>query len=121
MSNVTYLGMAVTNKYIVWLHGEIKTPPFGTESRLKAGFLMRRLQQGENLEMPDSRPMPSIGKNCHELRINDANKIWRIVYYIDSEAIVILEVFLKKSQQTPKEVIDQCKKRLSRYKQITGD
>ena len=118
---MTYLVMAETNKYIVWLHGEIKTPPFGTESRLKAGFLMRRLQQGENLEMPDSRPMPLIGKNCHELRINDANKTWRIVYFIDNDAIVILDVFAKKTQQTPKVVIDQCQKRLSRYKQITGE
>lgn len=108
-------------KYIVWLHGEIKTPPFSTGARLRAGFLMRRLQKGEYLEMPDSRPMPSIGKNCHELRINDTNKIWRIVYYIDTDAIVILEVFGKKTQKTPKEVILQCKKRLSHYKQITGD
>lgn len=107
--------MSKTTKHIVWLHGEIKTPPFGSASRLRAGFLMRRLQQGDLLGMPESRPMPSIGKNCHELRINDANKIWRIVYFIDTDAIVILDVFMKKTQQTPNEVIEQCKKRLSYY------
>ncbi|WP_445263736.1 type II toxin-antitoxin system RelE/ParE family toxin [Rhodohalobacter sp. 8-1] len=37
--------------------------------------------------------------------------------FIDDDAIVILEVFAKKTQKTPQEVIDVCKKRLARYKQ----
>jgi len=36
---------------------------------------------------------------------------------LEAEALVILEVFAKKKQKTPQEVIDICKKRLSRYKQ----
>lgn len=51
--------------------------------------------------------MPSIGANCHELRINDKSKTWRIAYFIDKDAIVILEVFAKKTQKTPTEVIDR--------------
>jgi phage-related protein len=113
--------MSEDHKHIVWLHGEVKTPPFGGQARLKAGFFLRMLQEGLYLEMPDSRPMPSIGKNCHELRINDSNKTWRIMYYIDTDAIVILEVFAKKAQQTPKEVIDNCKKRLARYINTIGN
>ncbi len=108
--------MSEKNKPLVWIQGEVKTPPFSTDARMKAGFLLRRLQKGDLLEMPDSRPMPSIGKNCHELRINDQNKTWRIIYFIDDEAIVILDVFAKKSQKTPSEVIDVCKKRLTLYK-----
>ena len=69
------------------------------------------------IDMPDSRPMPSIGKNCHELRVNDKNITWRIIYFIDDDAIVILDVFAKKTQKTPNEVNDVCKKRLARYKQ----
>ena len=114
---MTYLSMAKNNKPLVWLHGEVKTPPFSTEARIKAGFLLRKLQLVQNLEMPDSRPMPSIGSHCHELRIVDANKTWRIIYYIDDEAVVILEVFVKKTQNTPQKVIDVCKKRLALYKQ----
>jgi len=102
---------------LVWIQGEVKTPLFSADARMKAGFLLRRLQKGNLLEMPDSRPMPSIGKNCHELRINDQNKTWRIIYFIDDEAIVILDVFAKKSQKTPSQVIDVCKKCLARYKQ----
>jgi phage-related protein len=109
--------MSENDKPLVWIQGEVKSPPFSADARIKAGFLLRRLQKGYMIEMPDSRPMPSIGNNCHELRVNDKNKTWRIIYFIDDDAIVILEVFAKKTQKTPKEVIDVCKKRLTRYKQ----
>lgn len=105
------------DKPLVWLHGEVKTPPFSQVARLEAGFLLRRLQQGESLSMPQSRPMPSIGVSCNELRIRDAEQNWRIMYRIDDDAILILEVFSKKTQTTPKSVIDICKKRLNKYEQ----
>lgn len=102
-------------KPVVWLHGEIKTPPFSISARIEAGLLLRRLQQGENLSMPHSRPMPSIGKRCHELRIVDANKTWRIVYRTDRDAIIVLEIFEKKTQQTPQQVIEICRIRIRNY------
>jgi len=97
------------------LYGQIKTPPFSPAARLEAGFLLRRLQGGEKLGLPHSRPMPSVGTRCHELRINDINKTWRIMYRIDEDAIVILEVFVKKSGKTPKKIIEICKQRLRNY------
>ena len=109
--------MSENDKPLVWIQGEVKTPPFSADARIKAGFLLRRLQKGDMVEMTDSRPMPTIRKNCHELRVNDKNKTWRIIYFIDVDAIVILEVFAKKTQKTPQEVIDVCKKRLASYKQ----
>ena len=109
--------MGKNDKPLVWLYGEVKTPPFSQVARLEAGFLLRRLQQGESLGMPQSRPMPSIGVSCHELRIRDAEQNWRIVYHIDNDAILILDVFSKKTQTTPQSVIDICKKRLSKYDQ----
>ena len=84
------------DKPLVWLHGDVKTPPFSVAARIESGVLLRRFQQGEKPSMPHSRPMPSIGKRCHELRIDDENATWRIVYRTDSDAIVILEVFEKK-------------------------
>jgi phage-related protein len=93
------------DKPLVWLHGELKTPPFSQSARLEAGFLLRRLQRGENLAMPHSRPMPTIGARCHELRIVDESTMWRVVYRIDNDAIVILEVFAKKTAKTPTAVI----------------
>ncbi len=107
--------MRINDKPLIWLHGEIKTPPFSSAARIEAGFLFRLLQMGEKLNMPHSRPMPNIGSNCHELRINDETGIWRIIYRIDDDGIIILEVFNKKSQQTPKKIIDTCKKRIKEY------
>jgi phage-related protein len=103
------------DKPLVWLKGEIKTPPFSATARLEAGFLLRQLQQGQTLSMPHSRPMSSVGARCHELRIKDAQATWCIVYRVDSDAIIILEVFSKKTQQTPQTVIDRCKRRLKDY------
>ena len=84
-------------------------------ARLEVGLLLRRLQRGELLSMPQSRPMPGIGARCHELRINDSGGSWRVVYRIDADAIVILEVFAKKTSTTPKTVIVACRRRLKEY------
>ena len=67
---------------LVWLEGEVKTRPFSPLARTEAGFLLRRLQQGELLGLPHSRPMPMIGTGCHELRISDRGLTWRVVYYL---------------------------------------
>ena len=104
-----------TSKPLVWLRGEVKTPPFSGEARIEAGYLLRLLQRGESLALPHSRPMPAIGPRCHELRINDRSATWRIVYRIDPDAIVILEVFRKTTTKTPVSVIDTCKRRLRMY------
>lgn len=102
-------------KPVLFLHGEIKTPPFSLAARTDAGVLLGKLQNGVSLGMPHSRPMPSIGKGCHELRVRDENLNWRIVYRIDPDVIMVVEVFEKKTQATPKQVIDRCKARLSKY------
>lgn len=107
--------MSGRDKPLVWLHGEVKTPPFSAAARIEAGYLLRQLQGGTKLEMPHSRPMPSIGSHCQELRINDEDKTWRIIYRVDEDAIVILEVFKKKTNKTPKTVIEVCKTRLRSY------
>ena len=59
--------------------------------------------------------MPSIGIHCHELRINDEYKTWRLFYRIDADAIVVILWMEKKNNKTPDEVIDLCRKRLKSY------
>lgn len=105
----------MNNKPLRWLHGEVKTPPMSVEARRETGMLLRDLQEGEKLSLPHSRPMPSIGKRCHELRVNDENKTWRLIYRVDVEAVVILDVFDKKTTKTPQAVIETCQRRLKSY------
>jgi len=107
------------DKPLVWLYGEIKTPPFSLEARIEAGTLLRMLQDGASIGLPHSRPMPTIGKRCHELRIPDEDVTWRIIYRTDFDAIVIAEVFAKKTGKTPKKIIDTCKRRFKRYDEVT--
>jgi phage-related protein len=104
-----------------WLHGEVKTPPFSGTARIEAGFLLRRLQNGELLQLPSSRPMPTIGSKCHELRVVDGAVTWRIAYYLDANAVVILEVFQKKSRTTPKHVIEVAQRRLRAYQRAVQE
>jgi phage-related protein len=101
-----------TPKPVFFLGGEIKTPPFSDAARHESGQLLRRLQEGESIGMPSSRPMPSIGPACHELRVRDDRHNWRIIYRIEEDLILIIDVFAKTTQATPDRVIRRCKKRL---------
>ena len=103
------------DKPLVLLHGVIKTPPFSHDARHTAGALLRQVQQGEKLSLPQSRPMPSIGPRCHELRIGDRERAWRIIYRTDPDAILVVDVFAKKTRATPASVTEACKSRLAHY------
>jgi phage-related protein len=107
------------DKPLAWLHGQIKSPPLGQVARVEAGYLLRELQRGKSLGMPHSRPMPGIGPRCHELRVTDERDTWRIIYRVDPDAVVIVEVFAKKTAQTPQAVLDACRKRLKDYDDAT--
>lgn len=99
----------------MWLHGEGKSPPFSATARIEASYLFRLLQRGQTLALPHSRPMPSIAPRCHELRIFDRNVTWRIPYRIDPDAVIILEVFAKKTAKTLQRTIEICRSRLRIY------
>lgn len=111
--------MAAADKPLIWLRGEVKTPPLSAKARHETGVLLRQLQGGEKLQMPHSRPMPSIGTRCHELRVVDAGRTWRVVYRVDPDAVIITDVFSKTTQQTPARTIADCKRRLKLYDQVT--
>ena len=65
--------------------------------------------------------MPVLGVRCHELRIRDENKQWRIIYRIDPDAIVIVGVFVKKSAKSPARALAVCRRRLADYDWLTKD
>jgi hypothetical protein len=37
------------DKPLLWLHGEVRSPPFSREARIEAGYLLRLVQRGESL------------------------------------------------------------------------
>ena len=80
------------DKPLVWLHGEIKTPPMSSAARTEAGFLLRKLQNG------------GVALNAS----------------FTANAIIILEVFEKKTQKTPRDVIGNCKRRIRLYDTSAG-
>jgi phage-related protein len=59
--------------------------------------------------------MPSIGPRCHELRLNDENRTWRIFHRVDEDAILVVLITDKTTRATPKRVIDLCRARLTAY------
>jgi phage-related protein len=65
--------------------------------------------------------MPSIGRRCHELRVADEDHEWRVVYRVDPDAVVIGEVFAKKTRKTPRDVIERCQRRLEAYDRATRE
>jgi phage-related protein len=102
-------------KPLAWLHGEVKTPPFTAEGRKEAGDLLRLLQEGEVLRMPQAEPLPIVGRRCGVLRVRDGEHNWRIMYRVDSDVVLVLDVYAKKTRTIPQEVIDRCKRRLRDY------
>ena len=107
--------MSPKDKVLVWLKTEIKTPPFSKEARIEAGYLLRLLQQGHNLSMPQSKKISDLCSRCYMLRIKDKDTWYRIIYRIDPDAIVLLHVFEKKSNKISKSVLETCKQRIKQY------
>lgn len=104
-----------TRKPLVWLHGEVKTPPFTAAGRQEAGMLLRFLQEGEKLGIPQAEALPAVGARCGALRVRDAEQNWRIMYRIDTDAVLVLDVYSKKTRKIPDEVVNRCKLRLKQY------
>ncbi len=59
--------------------------------------------------------MPVIGPRVHELRVTDASVAWRLIYRLDPDAVVVVDVVQKQTMTTPRRVIDDCQRRLNRY------
>ena len=74
---------------------------------------MGLLQDGELLGMPYSRPLPTVGPRCHELRVKDASHEWRVIYRIDPIHIIVAHVFAKKGKSMQQREFAKAKKILA--------
>lgn len=99
-----------------WLGGtRVRTPSLGRKARRDLGAALRILQQGGRISLPHSRPMPSIGARCHELRVREESASWRLVYRMDPDAILVVDLFRKTTRRNPTQAIERCRKRLRSY------
>lgn len=74
---------------------------------------LARLDAGLLLSMPLSRPMPSIGRGVHELRLTDRSGAYRIIYaLVRRGAVHVLHAFKKTSQAMPTRNLDLARRRL---------
>jgi len=78
-------------------------------------MLLRLLQEGEQLGMPQAEHLPIVGRRCGALRVPDAGHNWRIMYRVDPDAVLVVEVYSKKTRKIPDEVLERCKQRLRQY------
>jgi hypothetical protein len=66
---------------------------FTEEGRKEAGDLLRLFQEGEMVGMPHAELLPIVGPRCGALRVRDGHHNWRIMYRVDPDAILVLEVY----------------------------
>jgi len=115
---IGYIMEGEVGKELVILHGDIRTPPLSREGRREVGFLLRMLQEGEVLGMPHARHMPAIGPRCLELRVNDGGRAWRLVCRVDRDAVLVADVFEKKTRTLTDRIRQACRKRLKLYDDV---
>lgn len=71
------------------------------------------MQIGEQIGMPNSRPMPAVGAGVSELRVKVEDGSYRVFYYTASPlGILVFHAFVKKTQRTPPLEMDVARKRL---------
>ena len=54
---------------------------FPKEARVRLGRGLFRLQMGETIAMPNSRPMPTVAAGVSELRVQGEDGMFRVFYY----------------------------------------
>ena len=64
--------------------------------------------------------MPTVGTRCHELRVDDADHRRRVIYRVDVDSVLVVDVFVKRTRATPGRVVAGCRRRLARYDRERG-
>jgi len=101
-------------KKVVWnKHSLSFVRGLSVELKKEIGFLLNKLQLGEILKEPNSKPMKFIHPKGFELRIKDSSNAIRVIYVLfEKEIILIPHAFRKKSRSTPLKEIKLAKQRL---------
>ena len=86
---------------------------FPKEVRIRLGRGLFRLQLGEQIGTPTSRPMPGVAAGVSEPRVKGEDVAYRAFYYTASvRGVLVFHAFVKKSQRTLPLEIELGRKRL---------
>ena len=102
----------MVTKQIVWVGSSLAdTQTFPQIARSRAGYQLRRVQQG--LRPNDWKPMPGIGAGVFEIRIHTGrqHRVFCIAKF--AEAIYVLHAFEKKTQKTTSADLATARNRLA--------
>jgi phage-related protein len=90
---------------------------FPLTARREAGYQLDRVQHG--LEADDWKPMRSVGMGVREIRIQEENGAFRVLYVAKFESLIyVLHCFQKKTPQTRLSDIEIARQR---YRQLTKE
>ncbi len=83
--------------FVSQVHREIKKAP--SEFLYHSYSLLEELLSGKTLGMPISRPLYSLSKGLHELRLSGRSGEFRVFYLIKRGNIYVLHACLKKTEK----------------------
>ncbi len=87
---------------------------FPESARRRAGHELFLIQVGREPE--DYKPVPTVGRGVHEIRVRDKSGAFRVMYVAKfARAVDVLHAFQKKTRKTAKADIDLAS---GRYKLI---
>lgn len=80
------------------------------------GSILTKLQKGAAVGRPDVDQMKSVAPGCAEVRLKDAEGIFRAFYVIETKyGVLVFHGFKKKSRKTPQREIETGRKRLRAF------
>lgn len=86
---------------------------FPKDARARLGRGLFRLQMGEWISMPNSRPMPAVAPGVSELRVRGEDGIFRVFYYAAApQGVLVFHAFTKKTSRTPPLEIELARQHL---------
>ena len=85
----------------------------GDDACDRIGYQLDKVQNG--MEPSDWKPMPTVGRSVKEIRVRTGGNAYRTIYIATlADAVHVLHVFQKTTQQTEQKDIDLAKRRLAR-------
>ncbi|HEC64179.1 MAG TPA: hypothetical protein ENI23_02665 [bacterium] len=83
----------------------------------KIDSLINELSEFGALEYPDGKKI--VSTELFEMRVRISGVQWRLLYaYVEKDRIIILNLFKKKTQKTPKKELRKASNRLRVHKQL---